>query len=263
MDLEQGDRSSKVTYTSGKEFFVKLLMPFFVSGNEERASFRVMWKLTGRERLFLQTLLPAYGYILIMILLPFFSEAGDIEKMRSSDKYLLVLYVFLFISATIPLALINGNSKNAGWIFKTIPLISPAGLFKGFINAALSRFFIPFYIVLGIVACFVWGIRILPDVIIAMMSVYLFTLIFYIFQDPFYPFSHEKATSNGGKVFITGIIIVILALAVGLLHKLLIHWMSYSNLLLIPLYAAAIFYVNRILVYRKITWKAVDRVNTY
>jgi ABC-2 type transport system permease protein len=264
MDLEQGDRSSKVkSEVSGKGFFVELFLPFFASGNDERASFRVMWKMTGRERVFLQTLLPAYGYILIMILLPFFKDAKDIETMLSGEKYLLVLYSFLFISATIPAALLNGNSKNAGWIFKIVPLLSPAGLFKGFINATICRFFIPFYAVLGIVACFVWGIRILPDVIIAMMSVYLFTLIFYIFQEPFFPFSQEKATSSGGKVFVRGFIILIIALAVGFLHKFLIIWMSYSNLLLIPIYAGIIFYVNRVLVYRKITWKVVDRVNIY
>jgi len=264
MDLEQGDRSSEVkSEVSGKGFFVKLFLPFFVSGNDERASFKIMWKMSGRERIFLQTLLPAYGYILIMILLPFFKDAKDLETMRSGEKYLLILYSFLFISATIPAALLNGNSKNAGWIFKIVPLLSPAGLFKGFINATICRFFIPFYSVLGIVACSVWGIRILPDVIIAMMSVYLFTLIFYIFQEPFFPFSQEKAGSSGGKVFIRGMLIVILALAVGFLHKFLLHWMSYSNLLLIPMYAGLIFYVNRILVYRKITWKAVDSVNIY
>jgi uncharacterized membrane protein len=239
------------------------MLPVFGSGNDERASFKVMWKMTGRERVFLQTLLPAYGYILIMILLPFFKDHGDTETLVQGDKYLLLLYAFLFIAGTLPVALLNGNNRNAAWIFKAVPLNSPAGLFKGFINAAFSRFFIPFYFVLAIVVCSVWGMRVLPDVIIVLMSVYLFTILFYIFQEPFFPFSQEKAASGGGKVFIRGIVILTCALAVGFLHKFLIHWMSYSNLLLIPMYAGAIYYVNRVFIYRKITWKVVDRVNVY
>ena len=264
MDIEQGDRILKVkNEVSGKGIFLSLMLPLFAFNNEERAAFKLMWKMAGRERLFLQTLLPAYGYILIMILLPFFKYSGDTETLLKGDKYLLLLYIFLFIAATMPVALLNGNSRNAAWIFKSVPLNLPAVLFKGFINSAFSRFFIPFYIVLGIVVCTVWGIRVLPDVIIALMSVYLFTLLFYLFQEPFFPFSQEKTASSGGKVFIRGLAIFIPALAVGFLHKFLLHWMSYSNLLLIPLYTMAIYFVNRVLIYRKMTWKTVDRVNIY
>lgn len=264
MDIEQGDRLSKVrTEEAKKGILLKLMLPVFGSGNEERASFKLMWKMTGRERVFLQTLLPAYGYILIIILLPFFENLGDTDTLLKGDKYLLLLYAFLFISATLPVALLNGNNRNVAWIFKSFPLNSPAALYKGFINASFSKFFIPFYIVLGIVVCLVWGIKVLPDVIIVLMSVYLFTILFYFFQEPFFPFSQEKAVSRGGKVFIRGIIILLCALSVGFLHKFLIHWMSYSNLLLIPMYAGAILYVNRVLVFRKITWKVVDRVNIY
>jgi len=74
IDIEQGDRISNIrSEASAKEILLKLMLPVFGSGNDERASFKVMWKMTGRERVFLQTLLPAYGYILIMILLPFLS----------------------------------------------------------------------------------------------------------------------------------------------------------------------------------------------
>jgi len=49
--------------------------------------------------------------------------------------------------------------------------------------------------------------------------------------------------------------------ALGFLHKFLIHWFDFANLILIPIYAGVIFYVNRIFVYKKVTWIAVDRVN--
>jgi ABC-2 type transport system permease protein len=264
MDIEQGDRSSKIkTEVSGKGLLLNIFMSLIVSGNEEKASFKLMWKMAGRERLFLQTLLPSYGYIIIMIVLPFFTNPTDFGKLIESDKYLVFLYVFLLVAATLPTALLIGNNKQSSWIFRCVPLNSPAVLFKGFINAAFVRFFIPIYIIVSITICSVWGIKVFPDAIIALMSIYLFTLLFYFLQRPDFPFSQEKAATSGGAGFIRAFVVFTLAIVVGFLHKFLIHWMSYANLLLIPLYAVAIYYVNHILIYRKIDWKVVDRVNVY
>lgn len=54
-----------------------------------------------------------------------------------------------------------------------------------------------------------------------------------------------------------------LAGLVGLVHYSFLVWFDFANLMLIPIYGGAIFYVNRIMVYRKITWSEVDRVNGY
>jgi ABC-2 type transport system permease protein len=264
MDLEQGDRNSKVkTEVSGKGIWLKLMLSLFVFSTEDKAPFKLMWKMTGRERLFKQTLLPSYGYIIIMVVLPFFTKSSGLSTLAESDKYLIVLYSFLFVAATLPVALLTGNNKHPAWIFKSVPLNSPAGLFKGFINAAFARFFIPLYVIVSIFVCSIWGLKVLPDIIIALMSIYLFTLLFYFLQRPDFPFSLEKAASSGGAGFIRVFGILALAGAVGFLHKFLLHWMEYTNLILIPLYIGAIFYVNRVMVYRRITWREVDRVNVY
>jgi hypothetical protein len=264
MELEQGDRISKIkTESSRKRFWFKIMLSLFVSTNEERAAFTLMWKMTGRERLFKQLLLPSFGYVIIIVIVPFFTKPVSLDKLAQSDKYLLLLYAFLFVAATLPAALLNGSNKNAGWIFKTSPVISPAGLFKGFIKAAFARFFIPLYLVISIVVCRIWGIKALPDVIIALLAIYLFTLLYYYFQTPSFPFTMEKVASNGGERFIKMMGIIIMAVALGFLHKFLLSLQNYTNILLVPAYTGAIFYVNRILAYRKITWKEVDRVNSY
>jgi len=263
MDLEQGDNNSKVkTEVSGKGILLRLMLPLFTFNKEERSSFKLMWKMAGRERPFLQTLLPAYGYIIIMLLLPLLTDS-DFNKLVNSDRYLLFLYAFMFMAASLPAAMLTGNNKNAAWMFKTIPLYSPSAVYKGSINAVFARFFVPFYILCIIVVCFIWGIKVLPDVLIALMAIYLFTILFFIFQQPFFPFSQEKAAASGGKTFVTGIAILAIAVAVGFLHKFLIHWMDFTKLMLIPVYGGAIYYVNKFIFQKKITWEDVDRVNTY
>ena len=264
MDLEQGERNPGVkTEGSGGRLWYRLMSLLFVFNAEERASFRLMWKMIGRERLFKQTLFPAYGYILILIVLPFFTRTVSMNSLAQTDRYLFLLYAFLLIAATLPAALLTGNNQHAAWIFKSIPLQSPAVIFKGCIKAAFARFFVPLYLAVSSAVCSIWGIKVLPDVFIAFTSIYLFTLLFHYFQRPSFPFALEKSALNGGDGFIRMLMIIAVAVAFGFLHKFLLHWYSFTNLLLIPFNICAILYVNRVMVYRRITWKAVDRVNTY
>lgn len=264
MDLEQGDRTSKIkTETSGNSLYYRMMASLFVRRKEEKAAFKLMWKMTGRERQFKQTMLPSFGYIIIMIIAPNIGKHGSFSDFTTGYKYLFVLYAFLMISFALCSSLLIGNNQTSTWIFKSMPLKSPASFFKGTIKAAFARFFIPFYLVMGMVVCALWGIKVLPDVIIVFLSIYLITLLLYYHQQPGFPFSLEKTAIQGGSNAIKVFGLMALAAIVGYIHYLLLKWFDFANLMLIPVYAGAILYVNRIMIYRKITWKLVDRVNSY
>jgi ABC-2 type transport system permease protein len=264
IDLEQGDRNSKaITVVKWKNIWYQVMSFLFVFNTEERASFKLIWKMTGRERLFKQTLLPSFGYVIIMIVLPLFTGPKSITMLAQTDKYLVILYALLIVAATIPSSLLTGNNQHSTWIFKSIPLNSPAGIFKGSIKAAFARFFIPAYLVVSITVCSIWGMIVLPDVLIAFLAIYFFTLLFYYIQHPWFPFSTDKISSKGGEGFIKAFIVIIFAVAFGFFHKFLLSLFNNANLILIPVYVSAILYINRKLVYGKITWKAVDAVNAY
>jgi ABC-2 type transport system permease protein len=263
-DLELGDRTSKVKAEStGKSILYRIMSSVFVHEKDEKAAFSLMWKMTGRERLFKQTLLPSYGYFVIMMLLPFLSNPGKLSNISESDNYLFILYFSVAIVSTLPRAMLIGTNRNAAWIFKSIPLETPAGFFKGSIKAAFSKFFIPFYIVVVIGICIIWGIRILPDAIIAFLVIYLFALVTYYIQNPIFPFASDKSAAQAGGDNFKLFLFLIAGAGFAFLHKFLIHWFPLANLILIPVYAGLIYYVNRVMVYRKIRWKVVDRVNVY
>lgn len=264
MDLEQGDRMSKVkTEKSHLSLWYRLMSMLFAYGKEEKAAFKLMWKMTGRERLFKQSVLPAFGYIVIMIVVPFFNKPGSLSNIAKSDNYLFILYAFMFIAATLPAALLLGANKQAPWVFKSLPMQTPAVIFRGSIKAAFSKFFLPFYLLVASGVCIVWGIRVLPDAFIALLVIYLLSLLMYYFQNPLFPFASEKSAIQGGSAGIKVFALMAVAVALGFLHKFLLHWFDYSNLLLIPLYLGLILYVDRVMVYSKISWKVVDRVNSY
>lgn len=264
MDLEQGDRNSKVAVHAGSTgFWYRILSSLLVSNNEEKASFRLIWKMTGRERLFKQTFFPSIGYIFIVIVVQFLSKPYPLKELAASNKYLLPLYFLLLVAATLSQSLITGNYQQASWIFKSVPMISPANFFRGCIKAAFAKFFLPFYAAAAIIVCSVWGIRVIPDVIIILVATYLFTMLFYYFQTPGFPFTIQKGASQGVFIMIKIFIIMALAGGAGFIHNALLHWFSHANLILIPFYFLLILYVDRIMVFRVITWKKVDSVNVY
>jgi ABC-2 type transport system permease protein len=262
MDLEQGDRNSKVRESTGISLWYRM-MSILVINNEERASFRLMWKMTGRERLFKQTFFPSIGYIVIMVAVQFMGKPIPYRELVEGNKYLFSLYILLFIAATLPQSLLIGTNQHAAWVFKTLPLSSPANFFKGCIKATFTKFFVPFYLVVGTVICLIWGLRAAPDVIIVLMVTYLVTTVSYYFQTPAFPFTLEKSAMQSGLTFIRVFITMALAAAAGFLHNTLLHNFLYANLILIPFYAGIILYVNRKMVHQRLTWKAADRENVY
>jgi len=264
LDLEQGDRVSKVkTEKSRKGIWYRIMFPLFIHRKEEKAPFNLLWIMTGRERIFIQSFLPSLAYVAIIIAVQFFSKTFVYNELVQSDRYLIFLYVFILAGATLSTALINGNNLHAAWTFRVIPLDSPADYFKGFIKAAFARFFMPFYIILSSGICLIWGIKVLPDVIIAFMYVYFFTILYYYMQTPNFPFGLEKSANQGGATFMKVMGLMAIAGILGYLHYFLLHWFNFANLLLIPVYMCAIYYLNRIIVYKLISWEKVDKVNNY
>jgi hypothetical protein len=233
-----------------------------VSDTEEKASFKLMWQMAGRERLFKQILFPAFGYALIFIVLPFLTKGTTLHTLAMTDRYLLILYSFAIVGAAMSAALLNGMNKHAAWIFKSIPLPEPTALFKGCIKAAFARYFIPLYICVGIATCSIWGIRVFPDVLIVFSVIDILTLFMFYTQRPFFPFAIEKSSTSGDMYF-KGLLATGVLAAYGFFHYFLIKQFPFANLLLIPFNIGLIFLIDRIIVYRIITWKSVDKVNIY
>lgn len=264
IDLEQGDRVSKIkTGHSGKSLWFRLMSLIFVTRHDEKAAFTLVWKMTGRERQFKQTYFPSLGVIIIMVAMQFFNKHASLSQMTKGDSYLFMLYLCTLVAVGLVTSLRIGNNQQAVWVFKTLPQKSPANFFKGSIKAAFSRFFLPVYLVISTVICVLWGIKVFPDVIIALLAIYLITSLYYYFQDNIFPFTQEKAAAQGGAATTRIFFLMFLTVPLGFLHKFMLHWFDYSNLILILVYLGAILYLNRVMVYRKITWKAVDSVNNY
>ncbi len=265
LELDQGDRTTKVKKEYRHEsLWFRMMRRIFIHREEEKAAFKLIWKMSGRERQFKLSFYPSLGYLFFMILFPFFKKGFNLETLSQGDGFFMGLYSMLFISITLPGSLTVGNNMKESWIFKLLPLHSPAPFFKAAIKAAFSRFFIIIYVLATAVVLAIWGIRIIPEIIIAGMAIYFFTLWMYFLQAPNYPFSKEKAAAQQGKTLILVLVMFTVGPLIGVSHWLLYKYtFPYAQFLLIPVYFGLIWYISRRWVYKRINWNSVDQINGY
>jgi len=264
LNLEQGDRATKVKTSSGKTgLYFKIISGIFVKQNEEKAAFQLVWRMSGYERLFKQSFFPSLAYILIMIAIQFFKRDQNMTELAASSRYLLLLYSFLLVSFTLSTSLLMGNNRQIDWMFKILPIDSPADYFKGFIKAVFMRFFAPFYLLLSIGVISFWGVKVIPDVIVASLVIYMCTLIIFYLQQPLFPFSQAKATSQGGKNVVKVFGLMIISFLLGGLHYLVAKWNVFGLTGLAALYITAIYFINKKIVYKLIVWKKIEDSSSY
>jgi len=264
LNLEQGDRATKVKTSSGKtSLYFNIISKLFVKNNDEKAAFQLAWRMSGYERLFKQSFFPSLAYVLIMVAVQFFKRDINLSEIASSSRYLILLYSFILVSLTLSSSLMLGNNRQIDWLFKILPINSPADYFKGFIKAVFVRFFVPFYVLLSIGIVAFWGMRVIPDIIVAWLVIYMSTLLIFYMQQPIFPFSQAKASSQGGKNFVKVMGLIITAFLLGGLHYLVSKWNIYGLAALMVIYSTAIVLINKKLAYRLINWEKVDDFNTY
>jgi hypothetical protein len=76
--------------------------------------FKLMWKLSGRERLFKQSLLPVLAYVVVIPAVSIF-VTGDMQN--TEQKYITFLYFTIMSSSMLPTLLTIGNSKHVNNAF--------------------------------------------------------------------------------------------------------------------------------------------------
>lgn len=263
LHLESSDKATKVKTSTGKTtLYYRLMERFFTRNQVEKASFQLAWRMSGYERLFKQNFFPSLGYVLIMVAVQAFNNNINLNQLQHSERFLIVLYAFMLISFTLTNTLQLGNNRNVAWIFKILPVESPAAYFKGFIKAAFVRFYNPFYFLLSAGVIAFWGIKVLPDVIIAWMAIYLCTLLMYYIQGAIFPFSQPKSAAQGGKNMIKVFALMFISVLLGFGHYLLMQIPFFGHLALFVVYGSGIWIMNRYGADSIIKWSKIDMSST-
>jgi hypothetical protein len=259
-ELEQSDKLSSQTQPRTLANFLSKLLSF---NQQERSSFVMIWKLTGRERSFLQTLLPTFGYILFFMVFPFFKDFEGFASLAETNKYFVMLYAFCFLSASIPASMSIGNNKEIGWLIRSLPIESPHRFFIGAMKSVFVRFLTPFYIAISISIIAIWGTKALVDIAVAFLVMYLTIGAAFLVSPKKHPFSSDKKSSNTGSTLGVFFLVMMSTIVLGYIHYYGAQVNRFFPMILILIYGLAIYIVQTVIFKKFFTWKALDLANSH
>ncbi len=136
----------------------------------------------------------------------------------------------------------------AAWIYKIFPLKDYTDLKKGSLKAFLIKLYIPLYVVLSVVFCLIYGIRIIPDLLAVLVVSCLYTVICYISYGSKIPFTKPYDEIGDAHGWIALVLLIPIAIVAGI-HYFMATQLAYGVLI----YLAVLVIVNFVV------WKVVFR----
>lgn len=210
---DPGERSNKGD--RGWKRFISGLLPV---GPQEKAFFRFAWTMIGNERDFKLKVYPSLGFSLIFPFIFIFAQLKEIgfKGLPGTKLYLFIYFCALLVPTIIMMLRYSGKHK-AAWIYHTVPIAERSAIHRGTIMAALIRLVLPIYVLESIIFALLFGVVIIPDLIVFGFAIMLYSVISFAFLSKALPFSQpfEAAQQSEGL----RIIPLMLLLAVfGVIH---------------------------------------------
>jgi ABC-2 type transport system permease protein len=219
-------KSKKEKSNKLKAFLLKIIC----RTNEERAFYRFASLMMKQEREFKLKVYPSLGYSFVIpfIFMYSFSRSDDVDY-SVSMSYLNIYFSMLIIPSAVLLLGYSGKYK-AAWIYKVFPLKDYTDLKKGSLKAFLIKLYSPLYIVLSIIFCFIFGTRIIPDLMSVLVASCMYTVICYIAIGSKIPFTKPYNEVGDAQSWKTLILLIPLGALVGLHYYLTTH-ISYGAII--------------------------------
>ena len=183
-----------------------------------------------QEREFKLKVYPSLGFsFVISFIFMFTMKRSENIDYSLSNGYLNIYFSMLIIPSAV-LMLRHSVKYKAAWIYKIFPLKDYTDLKKGSLKAFLIKLYIPLYFVLCKIFFFIYGTRIIPDLLAVFVASCLYTVICYIGFGSKIPFTKpydEISDAQGWKTFILFIPLGFLA---GL-HYIVITLISFGSII--------------------------------
>lgn len=157
----------------------KLTLAHTVCWNkEERVFFRFAGYMMNQEREFKLKVYPALGFSMVLPFIFLFNQI-QLQSWSSlpSSKWYLSIYGCLIVIPTVSMMLNYSGTYKGAWIFKSAPIQNPLFLYRGTLKASLAKLFLPVYVVVGLVFIGLFGLQVIPQLIVALLSAFIYALI--------------------------------------------------------------------------------------
>ncbi|MFJ7733168.1 hypothetical protein ACIQXF_14865 [Lysinibacillus sp. NPDC097231] len=198
--------------------------------HEERAFYRFASLMMKQEREFKLKVYPSLGFSFIIPFIFMFTFSRSEQIDYSVSMGYLNIYFSMLIMPSAVLMLGHSAKYKAAWIYKTLPLKDYRDLQKGSLKAFLIKLYIPLYIVLSIIFCYIYGLRIIPDLLAVLVTSCLFTIICYFGMSSKIPFTKPYDEIGDAQGWKTILLFIPLGMLAGL-HYLIASQITFGSII--------------------------------
>jgi hypothetical protein len=205
-------------------WYSRWLSRLFTKNGAERMGFVFTWRMSSRSRDFKMRVYPTIGYLLVYIVILFVrDESSSLSQLRDSGDrgalmgLLAIYFSGILLTMSITQAVYSEQYK-AAWFYFTAPISKPGEVILGSAKASIFRFFLPVFSVMTLVALWVVGPSLLPNVLLGLSNeVLIATTLVYISKTSF-PFSQPQTTKMRTGGFFRNLFVLLISGMIATAH---------------------------------------------
>lgn len=213
MDREKGGGRWNLS-----EFFSRLV----TFNPAERAVFQLSWRLSSRDRKFKLKTYPTFGYmVIIAFVLTLFEEGEILQKIQSlpsTQKYIIFLYIGCILIPIVVMQQRFSDQYEAAWIYHALPFARPGDIQKGSLKAMIFKYGLSVFAPLILLVLLVWGPSVIDDIVLALMSLIISSLVIAFIGKSDLPFSRRYGGAAERQRGLSGFFMFAIPAGLGLIH---------------------------------------------
>ncbi|MFC2159050.1 hypothetical protein ACFLT9_14565 [Acidobacteriota bacterium] len=214
----------------------------------EKAVFRLVWRLSSRDRKFKLKTYPTFGYMVIIAGVLTLRDNGSIiqafTSLPETKKYLIFLYLGCLLIPMVILQMRLSDQYLASWIYRGLPFSSPGVILKGGIKSMVVKYGFSVFVPLSIMIIFIWGFHVIDDILLAASNMVLFSYLIAIPGKNDFPFAKSYTGARDAQKGVAGFIMLFAPGFMGLAHFGLTD-VPFAVLLALPVSALLIYPFSR------------------
>jgi ABC-2 type transport system permease protein len=142
----------------------------------------------------------------------------------------------------------------ASWIYYSSPLNHPGEILLGTVKAICVRLFLPAYLIISTFVLFIWGVRVIDDIIFGLLNNFLMVMILAMINKRSLPLSMPPNVRAQSGNLIRNILTFLLIALLGAFHFLLTQKRIFL-MVAIPAQLITLYFMHR--AYKRTTWDQI------
>lgn len=197
---------------------IELLSKILCRNKDERIFFRFASDMMKNEREFKLKVYPSLGFSIAFPFIFLFQEftRSGIKEVSQGKSYFFIYFSGMMVS-TIMLMIRYSERYKGAWIYRALPINNVSHVFKGTIKAFIAKLFFPIFLFQSIIFIAIFGVRIVPDILVAFLNIMIFNMLCFMVSEKSLPFSQPFGSAQKTNGFINLMLSIVLGI-LGLIH---------------------------------------------